>query len=75
MFVQNVINYVTQKLLKMDKVVLNNSELGIIINILEDRIDMYRGVHERTKKDNWLTTIEELNIIKEKILNQTKDEN
>lgn len=58
----------------MGKVILNDSELDILIKLLEDRIDMYRGVHERTKKDTWLTTIEELNAIKEKILNQNKDE-
>jgi acyl carrier protein phosphodiesterase len=42
-------------------------EYNIIISLLDREIENFLSVHERTKKENWLNRVKELEVIKEKL--------
>jgi hypothetical protein len=47
---------------------MNQREIEILFHLIDNGISNYESLHKRTQKDNWIEKIEELKVLKNKIL-------
>jgi hypothetical protein len=47
---------------------MNQEEIEILFYLIDNCIQNYEDVYDRTKKDNWIKKVEELKCLKNKIL-------